>query len=402
MQVSCVAYNNPNKLSNFKDPKDFEAYKEFGHHRWNSYFSGLKIISQEQINRNTFVYDLQFNIRDLYDIFDRKSSRHLFELLDVKFTTIDAVKRKQGYFLINITTEGIYDDWFTRGLQKYFKHYNIPLSQIIYINNAANGDEIHKEKRLKFKHLFVPPFILDYAYRESIDFRGSFEDKKFRFLCYNRNLHKHRIAFYTLMHKNNLLEKAIYSMPREYENKGTFKDLALDILDRERDYQILGIEKSDIAQAYKLLPISVDKEFDRSLINTSKDMWYHHKQSLISVVTETYFYGTKSIHITEKTFKPISFCQPFILLSTPGSLAYLRDLGFKTFDGFWDESYDTIDDPNERMKAVLYTVARINNWSGTMCKEFHRTIQPIVEFNKRHLAKVIEKQKVISNSIWRT
>ena len=35
--------------------------------------------------------------------------------------------------------------------------------------------------------------------------------------------------------------------------------------------------------------------------------------------------------------------QPFIVMSTPKFLQFLKDNGFKTFDGFINESYDTQD-----------------------------------------------------------
>ena len=42
---------------------------------------------------------------------------------------------------------------------------------------------------------------------------------------------------------------------------------------------------------------------------------------------------------TEKILKPIQQYHPFILLGMYG-LQNLRNLGFKTFDSVWDESYD--------------------------------------------------------------
>ena len=51
-----------------------------------------------------------------------------------------------------------------------------------------------------------------------------------------------------------------------------------------------------------------------------------------------YFFNN-IIHITEKTYKPIAFMQPFILVAAAGSLRHVQDMGFKTFNEFWDESY---------------------------------------------------------------
>jgi len=75
------------------------------------------------------------------------------------------------------------------------------------------------------------------------------------------------------------------------------------------------------------------------------------QESFVQVVTETCFWETKK-HLTEKIFKPILLRQPFMLLGCAHNLEYLRSYGFKTFGDYWDESYDTIDDPYQRLEAV--------------------------------------------------
>ncbi len=42
-----------------------------------------------------------------------------------------------------------------------------------------------------------------------------------------------------------------------------------------------------------------------------------------------------------------------MLLAAPGNLAYLKSYGFKTFDAVIDESYDLIQDDNERIDSVV-------------------------------------------------
>ena len=51
--------------------------------------------------------------------------------------------------------------------------------------------------------------------------------------------------------------------------------------------------------------------------------------------------------------------KPFILASTPGSLQYLRDYGFETFSTVFDESYDNILDPVDRLKAIVKIMQEI-------------------------------------------
>jgi hypothetical protein len=77
-----------------------------------------------------------------------------------------------------------------------------------------------------------------------------------------------------------------------------------------------------------------------------------------SIVLETVF--DNRIHLTEKTLRPIACGHPFMILSGPGTLKYLRTYGFKTFHPFIDESYDLETDLDKRMIMVLSEMDRIN------------------------------------------
>lgn len=70
----------------------------------------------------------------------------------------------------------------------------------------------------------------------------------------------------------------------------------------------------------------------------------------LSIVTETFFEGP--IYFSEKIFNSMLYNHIFVYLGPPHSLAYLRSLGFKTWNHVIDESYDLIDDPAERLFAL--------------------------------------------------
>jgi hypothetical protein len=59
-------------------------------------------------------------------------------------------------------------------------------------------------------------------------------------------------------------------------------------------------------------------------------------------VLETHFDADQSggTFLTEKTFKPIKHGQMFFIAGPAGSLQQLRDMGYRTFDGILDNSYD--------------------------------------------------------------
>jgi hypothetical protein len=128
-------------------------------------------------------------------------------------------------------------------------------------------------------------------------------------------------------------------------------------------------------------PLIIDNE--RVLGSASADIPRCANDSLWHIVTETVFYYDK-LHLTEKAFKPIVMKQPFMLLAAPGNLAYLKSYGFKTFEGIIDESYDTIEDNDQRTEAVVKQLA----WYCALTAEEKQTvieaIAPIVEYNFHH------------------
>jgi hypothetical protein len=101
------------------------------------------------------------------------------------------------------------------------------------------------------------------------------------------------------------------------------------------------------------------------------------------IVSETVFYYDK-LHLTEKIFKPIVMKQPFMLLAAAGNLAYLKSYGFKTFEGIIDESYDLIQDPDQRIEAVVKQLAWYCSLSAEEKQQVIEAIAPIVEYNFHH------------------
>ena len=108
----------------------------------------------------------------------------------------------------------------------------------------------------------------------------------------------------------------------------------------------------------------------------------HHKMdSLLYIVTET-FYNNYQLNnryreVSEKTWKPIAMKMPFITIGQPHTLRLLRELGYKTFP--WDESYDEIIDPKERMSAIVDLVISLNN--RTDFRDMIDSCREIVEHN---------------------
>jgi hypothetical protein len=103
----------------------------------------------------------------------------------------------------------------------------------------------------------------------------------------------------------------------------------------------------------------------------------------IEVVLETLFEDTR-LHLTEKSLRPIACGQPFILAGTHGSMEYLRSYGFKTFMHIWDERYDLIEDPYERLAAIADLMKQISTWMPHQRENKMAQARAIADYNKKH------------------
>jgi hypothetical protein len=100
-------------------------------------------------------------------------------------------------------------------------------------------------------------------------------------------------------------------------------------------------------------------------INRAADFNFDlYNQAYYQLVSETYFedanYENANSFISEKTYKPIANLQPFVLYSPAKTLAVLHKLGYKTFDKWWDESYNDIEDDQERHLAIIELTKTLN------------------------------------------
>lgn len=186
----------------------------------------------------------------------------------------------------------------------------------------------------------------------------------------------HRIDLVSRLYNKNLISQGLVSFkcPAEEELAKAIDDCqwytgeSLDIFNQEK---------------HKLKTLTIDTDSVNGTLSANVDLAGSRK-AFVQIVTETDFYKDK-LHLTEKVFKPIVAGQPFLLLAGQGNLAYLREYGFKTFGDYWDESYDTIADPGERVGAVVKIIEDLSNLTHTQQQNMRKDMQPIIEHNFNHL-----------------
>jgi hypothetical protein len=129
------------------------------------------------------------------------------------------------------------------------------------------------------------------------------------------------------------------------------------------------------------LPLTLGNEEANNIPNESYkiSLWEESKNCLLDIVTETVF-NEQTLHLTEKTFKPIVMQMPFILVGAQYNLEYLRSYGFKTFSDFWSEDYDN-ESNDTRIESIVDTINGINNLALKEKTQLQKHLAPIVEYN---------------------
>tara|TARA_B110000503_G_scaffold70378_1_gene109497 strand:- start:49 stop:1251 length:1203 start_codon:yes stop_codon:yes gene_type:complete len=110
-----------------------------------------------------------------------------------------------------------------------------------------------------------------------------------------------------------------------------------------------------------------------------------YNDSFVAIVSESRF-AQPTANLSEKTLQVILNKKPFILLAPPFTLKYLKeDFGFKTFNKFWDESYDEEVIHIERMKKIFSIIDDIQNKPISELQDIYTQMKEIIDHNHRQL-----------------
>jgi len=136
------------------------------------------------------------------------------------------------------------------------------------------------------------------------------------------------------------------------------------------------------------------KGYDGYVIeNSLKDLY---KKSFCVLVGESTFaqpFGTFS----EKILIAIKCRNPFVLVGAPFSLLHLKKLGFKTFDQWWDESYDQEQDHEKRLIKILELIDYIDSLTMTEKEKIYSEMSDVLDHNLAVLHSIDTFKKELSN-----
>jgi hypothetical protein len=307
---------------------------------------------------------------------------------------IHQVRANGGYFLIDLSAEAFVQQQQLALMHSYFQFYGIPLSKIIYLTGCMNADVIYEDYCVR--HNITDPNdkmnLISYPTSQNNLSRHlsavppppepEYNTEKIPeklFLVWNRRFRHHRIALALGLEKYGLLDRSYVSLGRTDPENTSFQLQDVVSPDVRRIY---GVTDDNLSSLINKLPLVLDGETNIHQMCGDFDAAARpfYQNSLVSLVTETN-YELNEVTLTEKSFKPFKERHPFITLGAKGTLKAMKSLGYRTFNEFWSEDYDEIDDPVLRMCRTLEIINQIGQWNEAQILDFRRRVKPILDHN---------------------
>jgi len=307
-----------------------------------------------------------------------------------------------GYIFYNDTNEGDVL-WHSQHMLALFTRHNIPLHRVIFASGASNVAQLITRFGGETQSLHVNTFEIgaqhtlrwdsplgDHGPQEARSLLTVPQHKTLhkRFVCFNRVLRLHRIQLLAHMVNRGLLHDCFYSFSPVVQ--GTHM---LHYCQHVREPQHWHTVDT-MRRLEPQLPLILDRQdFDTNFAthHQTQDVQFYYDHSAISVVTETLFYDT-AVFFSEKTFHPMRYGQPFVMVGAPGMLRQLRELGYRTWHNWFDESYDDISDHHQRLEAIVALLHDISQWPDHKLQQFLMESRDNCVHNQLWLFDAIDRQ----------
>jgi hypothetical protein len=218
-----------------------------------------------------------------------------------------------------------------------------------------------------------------------------------RFLYLNRRCSPERLYLFNLLWRNNFFKNQSYSSfnktnywSNQHEPNQYYQDILREIQNRS------GLEHPLPTYKFPKLPacFSDRNPYKYSMYNENLQSAYRHTD--ISVITESQPADDQELFFpTEKTFRAIALKHPFIIYGQQNFYQNLKNLGYKTFDSLWDESFDKIADPWQRAKQIRKVINKLTVMSNSDFENLINKTKSIVEHNHKTFFKRTDTKTIV-------
>ncbi len=287
--------------------------------------TGYHVELEQFINMNTLT-EQQFDITgEYYSLhnYDLDSYDRRFAIIDVRQANIRLQDNLEFHAELKKRCELLHSQGFV------FIKSN-PWESFENIKNTPQYPEIEIEH---IKWTGGVSWFWYYMYNKHKDTKFNFDhsNKKYNFLYLNKQPREHRRKLYSKLLDKGILENSLYTnwptrkLPAEYE------------LPWAQDYPQYGKDQDLFEKPYN--------------------------DTNCSIISETNDNDT-DVFITEKIWKPIIAQHVFVVHGNHLYLQKLREIGFKTFGSYFDESYDLESNRDKKVDAIvsLCKDLKTKNW----------------------------------------
>lgn len=250
--------------------------------------------------------------------------------------------------------------------------YNYGIADLVLSKKillVGGGDIDDSMPCLQFESFL--PKVLNYS--ENIWAIQQYQDqykttRPYKFLFLNGRRRHHRA--YMISRLGKLLDSAIWT--NLDSANGPIK-----ILERKYEFKTFNVDIDITDQTFVKDKVFPANTWGDILIEARpyNDTYF----SLVSETVHAYPYSFR----TEKIWKPIAIGHPWIAIANRGFYRDIRNLGFQTFGNLIDESFDLIENNDDRLERVAKIVE-------DLCKQdlasFLKECYNVCKYNQQHLA----------------
>jgi hypothetical protein len=309
------------------------------------------------------------------------------QLLDHNQRIIDMANSEMYTMVFCNVTEG---SWTLQSQVQQLGIENlIKLGKILLISGGEQQSEYHY---IQYDHFLneILKYDENLAELTRTDEIFSLTSKPYKFLFLNGRARPHRKYLYEQFRQRHILEHSLWTM---LDSRPSINSTFV-LVNNDQNLMSTNSELKWLPTTYevtrynnaKINPGPANRTFvKQELFNNTWGEIYLQAEPYIdtyfSLVTETVFEQPWPFR-TEKIAKPLMMGHPFIVATSPGYYQDLHRLGFKTFGHVIDESFDSIENHQDRMDRIIDIVA-------DLCKQnldsFMQECYTVCKYNQQHL-----------------
>jgi hypothetical protein len=321
---------------------------------------------------------------------------------------LDDVRNGRALIVLDYAQENFIAKSTYENLHTALDYSGIPKNQIVIAFNTFNAEEVYNSWFPEEEQMMIVkswPFVISntsYFYMQTREGRTEFDSfqsskKRIRpnsFLFKIRRSREHRVALALALNEDGLLDLGDWSWLSDIK----YYDTMVDEFNEKYGFKLT---EAKVKKLFSRLPKSLKDEPNdtyHSVSSWTDTQVDSYNNAYFYICTETYTDGPYK-SVTEKICKPIGNYLPFLFVSFPGALQLLRDMGFKTFNGFIDESYDLEQDTQKRVAMVHAEIKRLCKMSKKQLHNWYWSMEDILVHNREHLLTLYKTDTTTENFI---